>query len=229
MNKKYHFCLFIVALLISLIAIACTETENTVSEEKKKELESEIADLESEIDELEEELEYRSNYSELKRDLSTAELRVDHYTIFLEKALGKLNEEEVKEVAKTRYQYDLTIGTLHTSNWEEIPSDGRVETDLKDFSLKITERMRDFPSELDDFIIEKFMEGRIDNPPEGWLVVKTNDIDYRHGKGSSVSGHSFWLTFEEIEKGTTVEMEVDSEIKERTGLETDVLEIIVEE
>ncbi len=84
------------------------------------------------------------------------------------------------------------------------------------------------------FFIEKIRESRIDrgkNYPEEqeWLVVKTEGVDYRHGVGSSVTGHSFWLTFEEIEKGTSVEIKVDSEIKERTGLETDVLEIVVEE
>ncbi|ACB85133.1 hypothetical protein [Natranaerobius thermophilus] len=237
MNKKNFVSLLIFIVVISLIAIACTEIENTVSEEKKKELESEIADLESEIDELEEELEYRSNYSELKRDLSTAELRVDHYTIFLEKALGKLNEEEVKEVAKQGYQHDLTIRpTGTTKNREEIPLDGRVKTDLEKFSVEISEKQRAIP-DLGDSFLEKAEENKLkygENYPEEqeWLIVKTEGVDYRHGIGERLEGaggHSFWLTFEEIERGTTLEIEVDSQIKELTGLETDVLEIVVEE
>ncbi|WP_148206788.1 hypothetical protein [Natranaerobius thermophilus] len=233
MNNKFFVSLLIFIVTASLIAIGCTETENKVSEEKKEELESEITDLENEIDDLETRLD---EYSELPRELSFAEKAADDYTIFLEKALENLNEEEVKEVAKQGYQHELTIRpTGTTKNREEIPSDGRVKTALDEFSVEISEKQRAIP-DIGDSFIKKAEENKLEHsenyPSEQeLLVVKTEGVDYKHGVSSSPidRGHSFWLTFEEIEKGKTLEIEVDSQIKERVGLKTDVLEIEVEE
>lgn len=244
MNNKLSVSLLTLIIAILFIAIGCTETENAASEEEKKELQNKISNLEEELENKKETVqnkedkiqELETEKSEMK-DPRTLELKMEQHQTFFEAALERLNEEEIREVAEKGYQYSMRVGGEKS---QEIPADGKVEIDNKNFSITIDEAAPFTLKGLDENFKEKVRANRLEQkidqeieqeesspyPHSGWLDVKTEGVEYEYRIGSG-GGELYIFKFEEVPKGETVKIEIVPEIKEQWGLETNMLEIEV--
>lgn len=140
----------------------------------------------------------------------------DYYKEFIGKVLTYLEDEELKELAQSEWRYYITV------NDQEIPPKGQIKVRDKNINICFGQEQPEFhalPSEV-------FKQGRLNNwlghiEIEGPEPSKKSETDER-----TVSEVHY--EYKKLSEGTRITINITDEFKERIGIETNEIQIIVE-
>ncbi|MCR1898482.1 hypothetical protein NSA47_05690 [Irregularibacter muris] len=209
--KRIVVFLFLVCtmLFITLSLVGCT------NQAKKHEDNLEVENLQKQIKRYEHKIEkLEEKNHEYEITVKNFEEERDTYQKFIDKAIKYLDKDEFIELAKSEWHYSLEIDE------QPVPSDGKIVIDKKDFEILYSERLSisaGLPKEIytqGDISGEYFEHLKI-------LDIKPKDI--RRLDGTVVT--AFVYEFENLPGNTDLKLEVSDELKERLGLQTNIINI----
>ncbi|QQK08843.1 hypothetical protein [Miniphocaeibacter halophilus] len=195
MKKKFillTFLAFAVMVFSSCNKNSNKETENNwdiSNEEKIKQLESLNKD-------------YEENFKSLEG--------------FIEKTLGYLTEEEIKELAKDEVKYNILIDD------KEI-KDNFITVSRKDFKLVFSEKMTGGAIINTKINNLGLLEGN--RYEEHMKIVGTDNYKTNYGSGTIVNAVEY--DFKDIASETEFQLELTKELQERLGLENNIIKVSV--
>lgn len=213
--------LIALAIVSGLMLVSCGSngSKSTLSGESS----SKITELEEKVRQLENEL---SN-----KDISLNYLmdEKDYYRAFIDKMLSKMNERELIDIAKSEWSYSLRIQTGKLDNFKaatNIPGDGIVKLDDDSFGLVLTERQPAFPVLKDN--METYSKGAVSGKYTTHLQI-LDYTDYQEYPAAGTVVEAMMYYFEAVPEGTVIRVKVTDELKERLGLDSNIISIAVAE
>ena|SRR5690625_213588 len=215
--KKRHLIIFLL-VVTSFLLIGChaesavqgnsnletEELEATIAklEQKNQELETLITGLTEENEELDRELATQiGNFDQL---FTTHEEQV-------ETILTYLNEEELKALSESQWQYSLSVNEV------EIPESGVLEIDDDQIEITLSQLHLEDMSLLPNEILEQgVISGEFYH--EHILQVTPEQDEETWRDGTMVTG--FGLIFTDLTPGEEIELTITDELMHRLGFET---------
>ncbi|WP_182201274.1 hypothetical protein [Paraliobacillus salinarum] len=198
-KNAIYFCLVIVLLTVS----GCTNQSTSETEK----LQDQLKEHEQEMISIKEEYELHVNNIEEEKDA---------YKAFIAKSTDYLEENELLELAKSEWHYNIEI------NDDLVPANGKVEINKNDFKIIYSEKQAShqiLPSEI-------YMQGAINGDYFEHLVIKGVEPEHiRRTDGTIVT--AFIYEFKNVPSDTTIELEVSDELKDRLRLATNLINIKV--
>ncbi|MDD3569914.1 MAG: hypothetical protein PHY44_02290 [Lachnospiraceae bacterium] len=186
-------------LILSLLTIitGCENTANSKSKDlEMAQLQEQITSDENEISQLKEENE--------------------NYKKYVGSSIKFLDENEIKELAKSCWSYEISIDDT------TINSNDVYKTDKSNFEITFSEKMNPIPSMEQ----ELFDSGAISGNFYDHLTFKVIQPTKTYiADGTVVQGMHY--EFENVPKGSVIKIQVTDELKERLNLEENVVSIEV--
>lgn len=185
---------------------------------------STVDEKELELEELQNKIEkHEQNIEELEEKNSSYETRIrnfeeerDTYMSFIDKAIKYLHEDEIVELAREEWVYNIEI------NGQSVPPDGEVEVRNNNFEIIYSER-QSIISMLNQEIHEQgIISGEYFNHLE---IIDTIPKDISRTDGTVVTG--FIYEFENISSNTSFNIEISDELKDRLNLQTNSISIYI--
>ena len=222
---------FRVTITIGFVLFTLTGCTNSSGEDVNKELtklQEEIDKYELEIAELNKVYEeiINDNNEEIEQlfeEIEDQKLLVKNYKEelasyqnFIEKAMKYLDENELKKLAKSEFNYKIEI------DGNPIPSNGEIEIEKNNFEVAFIEEA----SSLITLQSELYLLGKISGEYIEHLVFKgIEPTKNKRLDGTVVT--SFVYEFEDLEPNSTVIIEITDELKERLELKTNTIRVKV--
>ena len=198
------------SVLSMIILTGCSGNKEFPSQVTEADRESAVLESSSDgtIERLEEKIKERNGQIEVLEGIN------EEYFEFIESTLKSLDEEELKDLAKSLYRYTLTINGVEYEAGDEVElSEGPVEVKVVsemlyqiNLPLKLYE-LGSLPGFVDDHISFK------DQEPENLEVTD----------GTVVQAYIY--TFGEEKPLDNLEIHLSEELRDHLGLDTDVIEI----
>lgn len=193
-KKAYIFGLILSSLTI---ITGCANTANSSSKDL------EIAQLQDQISS------YENEISQLKEEN-------DNYKEYLDSSIMFLDENEIKELAKNCWSYEISIDDT-TINSNEV-----YKTDKSNFEITFSEKMNTLSAIQQEIFDNGAISGNFYDHLtfEDIQPAKTYISD-----GTVVQGMHY--EFENVPKGNVIKIQITDELKERLNLEENVISIEV--
>lgn len=197
-NFKKVSIYFLILVLLALTGCTAQETEDVANLEAK---------YKQETNDLKEKYELR--IKNLKREKDT-------YKTFIDETIKYLNDDELLELAKSEWSYNVEV------NEEPVPPSGVININKNDFEIVYSEQQSSFPS----LPQEIYKQGRISGEYIDHLLIKeVEPVDVARLDGTVVTG--FKYVFKNIPSNTSIKIEISDELKERMGLKTNTITVDV--
>ncbi|WP_257529966.1 hypothetical protein [Irregularibacter muris] len=195
--------------MILFIIIGCTnKTSIDEGNSQVENLQKQIKRYEHKI----EKLEVKNHEYEIT--VKNFEEERDTYQKFIDKAIKYLDKDEFLELAKSEWHYSLEIDE------QPVPSDGKIVIDKKDFEILYSAEQAMSPGLPKEIYTQGSISGEYFDHLK-ILDIKPKDI--RLLDGTVVS--AFVYEFENLSGNTDLKLEVSDELKERLGLQTNIINI----
>ncbi len=201
----------ILSIIMIFGLIGCTN-QSTVD---KKDLE--LEELQNKIER------YEQKIKELEENNSSYEIRIrnfeeerDTYKSFIDKATKYLDEDEIVELARGEWVYNIEV------DGQSVPPDGEVEVYNNNFEIIYSER-QSIISMLNHEILEHgiISEDYIDHLE----IIDAKPKEINRTDGTVVTG--FIYEFENIPSNTSFNIEISDELKDRLNLNTNTISIYI--
>ncbi len=208
---KKRGLIYIALLGVSIFLIGCTSKINTENNDSKiQELQNQIKSYEKSVSQLQEKI------STYELDIRILKEEKDDYKKFIDSSRKYLSKNELLELAKGEWIYRISV------NDKAIESSGVLEIDKKDFKITYSEKRSTFsglPEEIDE---KGSISGNFYDHLE-ILNIKPDNVVI--SDGTVVQGMHY--EFKDVPKGTIIKLEISDELKERLGLQTNIISIHV--
>jgi len=216
-NKMKRFCTGALIAALCIILVSCNKSSVNIT----KELTDRITELEEQVLELQNDLASKDN------DLNFIMEERDYYRSFLDKILGSMNEKELLNIAKSEWSYSIRLinGELENQDKETpVQKDGRVQASCSSFSIILSERQPVVP------VLKDYPELHSKGAISGNLASHLKVLEYTGYEMHAASGtvvDSIIYYFKDVPEGTSINLEVSDELKERAGLDVNTITISV--
>lgn len=158
-----------------------------------------------------------SKIAELEFEVSRFEEEREYYHSVISRMMSKLNNEEMLELAKSHFSYDIKV------NQQQLPNDGRIEVDPGEVDVLLTFSMTPHYNVLSE---EWYEKGMISGDYFSHIThVEPNNWEEIYADGSNVTARGY--KFKNLKSGSIISMSISEELKERLSLNTTNIEIVV--
>jgi len=155
--------------------------------------------------------------AEQKMKIETLESLNSEYAEYLQSVIEILDENQKQEIAESNYQYSLKV------NEEPVPKDGVVKVSRGSFTVSIQEELStNIP------LPENMPVGSLSGEHYSEHMVFIGEDDFQTESYDGTIRTAVTYTFEEGYAFDSLEIQITEELKDRLGLETNLIRIIVE-
>ncbi|GGE69644.1 hypothetical protein [Priestia taiwanensis] len=211
---KKNIIFFTSILSVGFLLSACEDGTSSETNTKTEELataENKIKELEQKINEIEN---TQGNESLLADINKIHEEEISMYTTLAKEMVKNLNKEEMEELGKLSWHYQLT------ANKEPTPKNGVIEVDADNIEIELTSRQLNEPV----FPLDIHNKGTISDGFEKHITnVEPKPSETSGRDGTVVS--SIYHVFSDMESGNTITVTITDELKQRLELETTTITI----
>ncbi len=214
MKKRLLLILFILVLLILTIT-GCKNQANVGQEQENQD--EEIEELQNKIKKYEEDIkDLEEKNKDFQLSLKNSEEIRNEYRNFIDRAIKYLDNDALIESARSEWVYQIEVDE------NPIDNDENIEVNKASFKIIYSTRM----SSLASIHGEVFRRGEISGEDFDHLKIvgiEPNNIDRTDG---TVVG-AFIYEFENLPENTSFKLEISDELRERLGLESNIINIQV--
>lgn len=155
--------------------------------------------------------------AEQKMKIETLESLNNEYAQYLQSVIDILDEQQKQEIAESNYRYSIEV------NEEPVPKDGVVYVSKGAIKVSIQEELStNIP------LPENIPDGSLSGEHYSEHMVFLDQHDFKAQSYDGTIRTAVLYTFEEGYTFDTLEVQLTEELKERVGLETNLIKIIVE-
>lgn len=155
--------------------------------------------------------------AEQKLKIETLESLNSEYAEYLHSVIDVLDEDQKQEIAESNYQYSIKV------NGEPVPKDGVVMVSRGTFKVSIQEELStDIP------LPENMPDGSLTGEHYSEHMVFIGQDDFKTESYDGTMRTAVEYTFEEGYSVESFDIQITEELKDRIGLETNLIRITVE-
>lgn len=200
---------------VAILLFGCENTNvngnnETLNEDQLiiQEQNAQIIDLKKQNEEL------LTNLDSSQLDLRIAREQIDYFKQFSQDALLYLSDKELQELAKKQWDYRLEV------NDQQMPKDGKMEIQENTIEISLSQKQSTFNALPDEIFSKGAISGRYEKHIQDFkpAPTETNWTD-----GTVVTAIHF--QYLEVKSGTIISFSITDELKERLGLDTNVISI----
>jgi len=214
-NRKINVLLVFVLFLITGCTTQASSGEDSSEDTEKSQIQ--IQKYETEIEKLQNELKkYEQNIKDLKDELAAVETlkreELDDYKNLVTKAIEFLNDDELQELAKSLWHYEIKI------NGDPVPSIGEIELDQTNFEIIFSQK-----NSMIDILPDKiYNQGALSGEYYDHLEIEgIEPKDIKRMDGTTVT--AFVYEFENLTSNMSFQINISNELKERLGLQNNTI------
>lgn len=210
--KKFSLLILLMCLTVGVIS-GCMSDQTIKSGEEDNNLE-EVEQNHEELSKL------AAENEELQRQIESYEMEAENlqqyiisYQSQIDEMFNLLNEDQKLALAQAYWQYELTV------NETNIPDDGVIEIENQEVVISLSQHQSE-----DTYLPYELIElGRLSGEyfHEHIIQVKPEQDEETWRDGTIVTAYE--LIFTDLASGSEVEITITDELKERLGLQTDLL------
>lgn len=201
-------CLLLGTAVWSATMFSNNNTQNAVTTEVQQE---------NNENQLQENINETNKIAELEFEISRFEEEREYYHSVIGRMMSKLNNEEMLELAKSHFSYDIKV------NQQQLPNNGRIEVDPGEVDVLLTFSMSPHYNVLSE---EWYEKGMISGDYFSHIThVTPNNWEEIYADGSNVTARGY--KFKNLKSGSIISMSISEELKERLSLDTTNIEIVV--
>lgn len=166
---------------------------------------------------MQENVDETNKIAELEFEISQFEQEREHYHNIIDQILPKLTDEEMLELAKSLFSYEITV------NQQPLPTNGRIEVSPGDVDVFLTFWMTPNYNVLSE---EWYQKGMISGDYFSHIInVDPSNGEEIYADGSNVTARGY--KFKNMKSGSIITITISEELKERLSLNTKAIEITV--